>query len=187
MGRIVSPDRTPAGEAHRDMVVAVSWQVSAASAADAAEIAQVAARCFPLACSPATAPADVAGFIAANLTVEKFTDFIDDPTHHVLLVRSARAIAGYAMLISGRDEEPVELSKMYVLPEFHGGGAATALMEHALDHARGCGADTVWLGVNRANQRAQRFYRKHGFEVTGTRSFQVGENLEADFIMQKRL
>jgi ribosomal protein S18 acetylase RimI-like enzyme len=41
----------------------------------------------------------------------------------------------------------------------------------------------MWLGVNRANERAQRFYRKHGFEVTGARRFRLGDSDEDDFVM----
>ena len=44
-------------------------------------------------------------------------------------------------------------------------------------------ARALWLGVNQANHRAQKFYRKHGFEVTGTRMFRLGTGLENDFVM----
>ncbi len=41
----------------------------------------------------------------------------------------------------------------------------------------------MWLGVNQHNQRAQRFYRKHGFTVSGTRTFRVGDHVENDYVM----
>jgi ribosomal protein S18 acetylase RimI-like enzyme len=37
--------------------------------------------------------------------------------------------------------------------------------------------------VNRENGRAQRFYRKHGFEITGTKTFRLGASLEHDYVM----
>lgn len=162
------------------------WQVSKATTADASELAAVAAECFPLACPPSVAPKDVAAFIAAHLSEERFTEYLDDSSYHVLIARSDGQIVGYAMVIRGPDDEPVELSKMYVLPEFHGGPAGE-LMSHAVDWATSRGAPAIRLGVNRNNERAQRFYRKCGFEVTGTRSFQVGASLQTDFIMERPL
>lgn len=164
----------------------MSWQVSEATAADASELAQVAAVCFPLACPPSVSPDDIAAFIATHLSEDRFLGYLDDPDHHVLIARSGGRIVGYAMLVRGQGDEPVELSKMYVLPEFHGGPAAE-LMRRAFDQAMSWGAPAIWLGVNRDNERAQRFYRKCGFAVTGTRSFHVGESLQTDFIMKRPL
>lgn len=172
-------------------MTSVDWQVSAATTSDASELARVAAACFPLACPPTTAPADIAAFISANLSEDHFGHYIADPACNVLVARSAERIVGYAIGIRHPDGQPaelstIELSKLYVLPEFHGGPAAE-LMQRCIDWATRCGAPALWLGVNRHNERAQRFYRRHGFEVTGTRSFQVGEALESDFVMERRL
>jgi ribosomal protein S18 acetylase RimI-like enzyme len=76
-----------------------------------------------------------------------------------------------------------ELSKMYVLPDRHGSGVATALMSRAVATAEDWGVACVWLGVNQANQRAQRFYTKSGFTISGTRTFQVGAGRESDYVM----
>ena len=76
---------------------------------------------------------------------------------------------------------------MYVLPDHHGTGVSAALMDLALATAEGWGVRCVWLGVNQANQRAQRFYTKNGFTVGGTRTFQVGARRENDFVMVRQL
>jgi ribosomal protein S18 acetylase RimI-like enzyme len=100
------------------------------------------------------------------------------------------------MLVDGVAEDPdvqravtlrpaMQLSKMYVLPEFHQAGVAGALMDAALAEAAARGATGVWLGVNQENERAQRFYAKHGFNRSGTKTFQVGERLENDYVMQR--
>lgn len=62
---------------------------------------------------------------------------------------------------------------MYVLAELHGTGAAAALMNTSYRAAEQ-GASCVWLGANRNNERAQRFYRKCGFVPVGDRSFRLG-------------
>src|SRR3954464_3370635 len=81
----------------------------------------------------------------------------------------------------------VELSKIYVLPQAHGTGAAALLMSRALGWARDSGAAGVWLGVNQQNERAQRFYGKSGFDRVGTKRFLVGGQHEDDCVLERPL
>ena len=155
---------------------------------DAAELATVAAATFPLACPPSVAAEDIAAFIAAHLSAQRFGAYLADPDRVVLAAREDSRIIGYAMLIRGGGGAPtVELSKMYVLPSRHRSGAATALMQSGIAWASDHGAAMLWLGVNQDNQRAQRFYRKHGFEMAGTRTFRLGTGTEDDFVMVRPL
>ena len=91
------------------------------------------------------------------------------------------------MLIRGVADDAAELSKMYLLPDYHGAGVSTALMDAALTTAADWGVRCVWLGVNQENQRAQRFYVKSGFKINGTRTFQVGARRENDYVMVREL
>lgn len=131
------------------------------------------------------APENIAAFVEANLSADRFTDYLADPRRAVLVAVHDNRIVGYAMLIRGTDT--AELSKIYVAPEHHGTGVGAALMDLALATADDWGVVRVWLGVNQANQRAQRFYTKSGFTVTGTRIFQVGAGRENDFVMTRAL
>jgi len=44
--------------------------------------------------------------------------------------------------------------------------------------------DMLWLGVNIDNARAIRFYRKYGFEIFGSKLFQLGKALDEDYLMK---
>ena len=169
-------------------------RIATADSVDIVELAAVAARTFPLACPPSVASEDIAAFIDANLTDVRFAEYLADPQRLILTAGQDDRITGYAMLINGVNDDPdvrqavhirpaAELSKMYVLPAHHGSGVSTALMDAALAAAAEWGADCVWLGVNQKNQRAQRFYRKCGFTVNGTRTFQLGAHVEHDYVM----
>ncbi len=169
-------------------------RIATAGPVDAVELAAIAARTFPLACPPSVALDDIASFIDANLSAASFADYLADPQRLILTTNDDDRITGYAMLINGVSDDPdvqravhirpaVELSKMYVLPANHGSGVASALMDAALDAAAGRAAECVWLGVNQENQRAQRFYKKHGFTVSGNRSFRLGDHTESDYVM----
>jgi ribosomal protein S18 acetylase RimI-like enzyme len=169
-------------------------EVATAVDADLAELAGVAARTFPLACPPSVTPENIAAFIDEHLSEDRFRDYLADPDRVVLSAREDARIVGYVMLIRGvPDDEDVqravplrpaiELSKMYVLPGSHGAGVSAALMSSALNRANELDARCVWLGVNQNNQRAQRFYTKHGFSINGTKTFRLGTGIENDYVM----
>jgi ribosomal protein S18 acetylase RimI-like enzyme len=172
--------------------------VEIAGVADAHDLAVVAAQTFPLACPPGSSRENVAEFIEAHLTAERFAEYVGDPDRVVLAARVENRIIGYCMLIRGVLDDvdvqravtvrpSVELSKMYVLPENHSTGASAALMAAALNRAAAMSARSVWLGVNQNNLRAQRFYVKHGFAINGTKAFQLGDTVENDFVMVRSI
>jgi ribosomal protein S18 acetylase RimI-like enzyme len=176
----------------------VAIDVAAAVEADLPELADVAARTFPLACPPSVTPENIVAFIDENLSQARFRDYLADPDRTVLAARDEDRIVGYVMLIRGVPDDndvqqavtlrpAVELSKMYVLPDSYGAGISAALMTAALQHAADLDAKCVWLGVNQQNQRAQRFYTKHGFTINGTKTFRLGAGIENDYVMVRPL
>jgi ribosomal protein S18 acetylase RimI-like enzyme len=176
----------------------VAIAVAAANEADLPEVADVAARTFPLACPPSVTAENIAAFIDENLSQVRFRDYLADPDRAVLAARDDGRIVGYVMLIRGvpNDDDvqravtlrpAVELSKMYVLPDCHGAGVSAALMAAALKQAGNLAAKSVWLGVNQLNERAQRFYTKHGFIINGTKTFRLGAGVENDYVMVRPL
>ena len=176
----------------------MSVLVTRATESELNELADVAALTFPLACPPSVTPDNVAAFIATNLSRARFADYLTDPHRVVLSARDDDRMLGYAMLIRGVVDDPdvqravplrpaVELSKMYVLPDAHGAGVSAALMAASIELATDDGAACIWLGVNQENQRAQRFYAKHGFRASGTKTFRLGAGLEHDYVMLRPL
>jgi ribosomal protein S18 acetylase RimI-like enzyme len=160
---------------------------------DAALLARIAAVTFPLACPPDTLPSSIAQFIATNLAPESFAAYLADADRALFVSETGGEPSGYTMLVLGEPADPdvaaavttrptAELSKCYVLPEFHGGGIAAALVATSVEAARERGARSVWLGVNQQNVRANRFYEKSGFKQVGTKRFLVGARYENDFV-----
>jgi ribosomal protein S18 acetylase RimI-like enzyme len=82
----------------------------------------------------------------------------------------------------------VELKNLYVTEAEKGRGVAHALMDWTLDwavHERN--ADDLYLGVYSDNLRAQRFYKRYGFDKVGEYFFPVGGTRDREFIMRKRM
>ncbi|WP_367948613.1 GNAT family N-acetyltransferase [Rathayibacter sp. VKM Ac-2857] len=172
--------------------------VRRASAADAEEVAAVAAATFPLACPPHVTEEAKADFIRTVLSVERFRGYLADPGRVLFLAEDDSGALGYTMLVRGEPADAdaaaavrlrptLELNKCYTLPDRHGSGVAARLMAAALDEGRAGGAQSVWLGVSQLNERAQRFYAKHGFEVVGTKRFPLGGGFEEDFVLERPL
>jgi diamine N-acetyltransferase len=169
-----------------------------ATVSDAEMLHDLADRTFKLACPPGTRPEDIEAFVATHLSAERFRDYLADPGRIILLVASDDGPIGYSMLVAGeiRDEDvaavvdekvSIELSKFYLLAERHGSGAAAALMTATLAEAAATGAEFCWLGVNQQNQRAAKFYAKHGFDVIGVKRFLVGAEWHDDHIRRRPL
>lgn len=170
--------------------------VRRAGVEDAAAVAALAAETFPHACPPHTTREAIDAHIAAYLTAERFAEYLGDAGRTVLVAEAgledgSTGLVGYTMLVSGEPTEDVvttrptiELSKFYTLAAVRGTGVASALMAATIAAARVSGARSAWLGVNRFNERANRFYAKHGFEQIGTRRYLVGDRYEDDFVRE---
>lgn len=113
-------------------------------------------------------------------------------------------ILGFALLNRASTEPAVaqypgpvvELQRLYVAAHAAGRGVGTALVGAAEAVARGEGggggwgggaARTVWLGVWEGNLVAQGLYGKLGYERVGEHVFDVGGDLQTDWILVKAL
>lgn len=84
-------------------------------------------------------------------------------------------------------EAAIELSKLYVLRQFHGCGIANQLMQRGLEYAGNQGLSLVWLCVWEHNARAQAFYRRWGFEAVGDLAISVDGVPFRDLVMTRSL
>lgn len=173
-------------------------KVRRATATDASALAEIASKTFPLACPPHTTQAAIDDFLGRHLSERNFDEYLADPARELLLAEVGAESAGYAMIVHGVPADPdvatsvagdptSELSKFYVLEQFHGAGVASAIMTASLLVGRAHGSASVWLGVNKLNARANRFYTKHGFAIVGSKKFLVGNNWEDDFVRERML
>lgn len=155
-----------------------------AVSSDAAALADLAARTFSDTFASQNTPEDMASYLAKSFGEEQQRREIEDPSIVTLVMESGGALIAYAMLKrSDSQYGDVELARLYVSREHHGGGIARTLMNAALDAAYDLGGATVWLGVWERNPRAIRFYEKSGFRDIGSHPFLLGSDLQTDRIM----
>jgi len=167
----------------------VTLSIRRAQPADAGDLARFGARTFFETYADANDPADMAQHLSAKYSEAIQGREIRNPLATYLLAELDGALAGYAYLLFEHAPEnvtldrPVELVRFYVAREWHGRGVAQALMEACVVEARRRSGRTLWLAVWQENARAIAFYRKAGFDHTGTVHFKLGSQLQDDHLM----
>ncbi|WP_109808530.1 GNAT family N-acetyltransferase [Sphingosinithalassobacter portus] len=107
----------------------------------------------------------------------------------LVTIEPGGAPVGFALTtapdLPGSQPDDRELRRIYLLSRYHGSGIAAALLDTVVAGSRGHAR--LMLGVKNDNHRAIGFYRKHGFEAVGTRSFCVGGRHYDDLVMARPL
>ncbi len=78
---------------------------------------------------------------------------------------------------------PLQLSRIYVHPDYKGQGIGTLLLATAVSIALDNRHDLLWLGVWQENESAIEFYKKMGFSIMGTDTFLLGNDPQLDWVM----
>ena len=162
-----------------------------ARAADAAALAEFAARVFADTFGPDNAPDDMAIYLAEAFGPDKQAAEIADPTSRVILAVSGdgdqSAMVGYSHFLFEEDGESVLLKRLYLDAGQHGRGLAHRLLEECVRQCRAAGAGRLWLTVWDQNPRAIAFYKKSGFVVSGETTFTLGSDVQTDLQMEMDL
>lgn len=134
---------------------------------------------------------DLAAFLAINYRAPIIAAEIGDPETRYRLALRDGAIVGYCKMGAADMEvdatDALEVHRLYVDAETKGKGVAHTLMDEALSWARARRAKTMYLSVWENNHRAQRFYKRYGFEHVGEHKFMVGSVADRDFIWRLTL
>lgn len=156
---------------------------------EAETLSRFAARLFLSTYGPVCREADVLSYIAEHFTPERQEAELRAPGAWTLVVEADGRWIGYAQLrmhvppAGEPGAAPVEISRFYVDPAWHGRGVAPRLMQACLQRVREAGGDSVWLSVWQENGRAIRFYEKEGWRRIGIQSFRMGDEVQQDHLM----
>ena len=157
--------------------------------ADAACLADLAARTFHDTFAAHSQPQDMAHYLAQTYGPLQQGRELADPNVKTLLVDADGQLVGFAQLRGGTPppcvdgDAPIELWRFYFAREWHGRGLAQTLMQRVDAEARRTDARTLWLGVWERNERAKAFYRKCSFVDVGEHVFMVGSDAQTDRIL----
>jgi ribosomal-protein-alanine N-acetyltransferase len=119
---------------------------------------------------------------------EMFRGELDDQprTRHYVVAEQEPGgeLVGYAGLAAAGDQADVQT--IGVAPSRQGAGIGAALLTELLDEAARRGGTEVFLEVAAGNDRAQRLYRRFGFERVGIRKRYYEPSGEDAIVMRRR-
>jgi ribosomal protein S18 acetylase RimI-like enzyme len=159
---------------------------------DIAALSELAIESFCDAFGHSFSASDLASHLKKNLAPSNFSRILNEDT--VLVAEEENRLIGYVQFgatsscsNAGPDNDR-ELRRLYVHRDYQNAGLGKLLMHAALSHPRLMDARNIYLNVWINNNGAQRFYRRLGFEVIGTRVFEVesGAETSLDLIMVRR-
>ena len=85
------------------------------------------------------------------------------------------------------DDGRVKISKLYVLPPHQRRGLGWQMIEHICEQARALGAHSVWMQVNKRNERAIGAYLRAGFHIEKEAVFDIGGGFVMDDYLMARI
>ena len=169
----------------------LTFTIRRGNADDAELLTELGSRTFSETFAADNSAENMAAYLAVAFNQEQQASELADSCSSFHIAQAEGVAVGYAMLRSGNvpaevtGDKPIELVRLYVSRESLGSGVGAALMQVCIDDARQTGHDTLWLGVWEHNARAQSFYRKWNFVKVGTHVFQLGDDRQTDFLMQR--
>jgi diamine N-acetyltransferase len=168
--------------------------IRVAGKADAPLIAGLSRRTFYDTFAPFNTRENMDQFLDVQFTREQLMEEVGAPRNTFLLAYLDGMPAGYARLYDGSElprelagTSAIEISRIYCDKTAIGQGVGKALMNACLETGRQKGKEWIWLCVWEHNQRAIDFYTKTGFTKFGQHIFILGQDLQNDWSMKKKL
>lgn len=164
-----------------------------ATVADARLIADISHQTFYETFAAYNTREDMDKFLNQQFTKGKLILEVGAKGNIFLLAYDKDIIAGYVKL---RDERiplsmgnvaALEVARLYAMSHQIGKGVGSILMQSSIDVARQKNKAWLWLGVWEKNQRAIDFYTKWGFEKFDETDFLLGDDLQRDWLMKRRV
>lgn len=136
---------------------------------------------------------NMAKYLEEAYSFEKLTVELNNPNSFFYFAMLEEKVIGYLKLNIGasqtelKDNEALEIERIYVLKEFHGKKVGQLLFDKAIEIAKEQHVAYVWLGVWEENKRALQFYIKNGFVEFDQHVFVLGDEAQTDIMMKLQL
>lgn len=125
-------------------------------------------------------------YLKHTFSVQKMQSSIEKSNNVFWIAYADELPAGYAKLKIYSpyeqlvDPKPAQLQKIYLLNDYIGNKIGQQLQEALFEQVRAEGIKTLWLAVWDGNDKAIRFYEKHGFKKETTYHYDF-ESMSFDY------
>ncbi len=136
---------------------------------------------------------NMAKYLEEAYAYEKLIEELNNPYSFFYFAMLDEKVIGYLKLNMGgsqtelKDNDALEIERIYVLKEFHGKKVGQLLFDKAIEIAKAQQLAYVWLGVWEENKRALQFYTKNGFVEFDQHVFVLGNEAQTDIMMKLEL
>jgi ribosomal protein S18 acetylase RimI-like enzyme len=135
----------------------------------------------------------MAKYLEEAYSFEKLTVELNNPNSIFYFAMLDEKVIGYLKLNMGgsqtelKDNDALEIERIYVLKDFHGKKVGQLLFDKAIAIAKEQQVAYVWLGLWEENKRALQFYTKNGFVEFDQHVFMLGDEAQTDIMMKLQL
>ena len=129
-------------------------------------------------------------YLENNFSKEQLTKEVENSHSEFYFAILESEVIGYLKINNSaaqtelKDDQALEVERIYVRNQFHGKGVGQQLLDYAIQIAKQKNMQSVWLGVWENNHRAISFYKKNGFVAFDTHVFMLGEEAQTDYMMR---
>lgn len=138
-------------------------------------------------------PENMAAYIDSTFAEEQLRGELKNVHSAFYFLYADAVLVGYLKLNTDsaqtdvQDPDALEIERIYVAKAFQGAGLGGYFIDRAVEIARAQQKSRIWLGVWERNEKALRFYEKHGFRRFGAHTFTIGDDRQTDYLLHKAL
>jgi len=168
-------------------------QLRSVSTNDVLALQQLARTTFAQTFTNHNQPENVEKYLDESFTIEILSEELNNENSQFFFALVHNEPVGFLKVNVGdaqtelKDEDGMELQRIYVLQAYHGKAVGQALFEKAKSLAIEGGYPYLWLGVWEENHRALKFYRRNGFVEFSKHIFKMGDEEQTDWMMKLEL
>jgi diamine N-acetyltransferase len=170
-----------------------NYQIVQVTLNDLAQLQVVGRQTFAEKFSEGNSSENLDKYLVEAFSTEKLRSELNDQESEFYFATLDEKVIGYLKVNFGKaqtelkDENAMEIERIYVLKDFHGKNAGQLLLEKAIEISRTKNAAYIWLGVWEENPRAINFYSKNGFIAFDKHIFTLGNEAQTDIMMKLNL
>lgn len=168
-------------------------KIKKAAIADLKSVQEIGRQTFYETFSAVNTKEDMAGYLEKSFSDIQLTKELSDKDSAFYIASDQHRVIGYLKINTGgaqtelKDDNALEIERIYVLQEYHGKKVGQLLYDKAIEVAKQQNSDYVWLGVWEENPRAINFYQKNGFIAFDKHIFRLGDDEQTDIMMKLQL
>jgi ribosomal protein S18 acetylase RimI-like enzyme len=160
---------------------------------DLVKLQQISIQTFHESFSALNSEENMSDYLTTSFSSDKLSAELGNQSSQFYFAIVEAEVVGYLKLNLGqaqteiKDDQALEIERIYVLQAFHGKKVGQFLYDKAIQVAKQINASYVWLGVWENNHRALSFYKKNGFVEFDKHIFRLGTDEQTDLMMKKNL